>query len=335
MRRWRGIAWALMATCALACKEAPAPPAAAARVEPPKVTVEAPTTGLPAPLPRSDAFRRGIVLGPLWAPENEGAWKKRQLALLDRAVARGVTDLQVVVQWTQVSVSAIEIAPFESVHDTLLTWVLDKAKQRKLRVLLTPRVAVENEASWAVRGLAPSSWERWWWSYQRVALHYAKVAATRKVAMYAVGSELSSTEGQLDRWRKLIKAVRKVYPGKLTYMAAAEGFDKVPFWDALDVVGISVDQAEPRSESQLVELLSPLPKRIGRSSKARDLGYLISEASCGEGERDDARELLCQRALFHSFSAEVRLLGVFVSPGPANNSRAGDVVSHWYRNSKS
>ncbi|HEX5656421.1 MAG TPA: hypothetical protein VFX59_04465 [Polyangiales bacterium] len=330
MRRWRGIPWALLATCTLACREQPAQGAVPKRVELPVVTVEAPTTGLPMPMVRNDAFRRGLVLGPLVAPEDEDEWKKQQRALLDRAAVRGVTDLQLIVEWMQTSVSAVEIAPFESVHDTLLTWLIEQAKQRKLRVLLTPRVAVENEASWAVRGLKPSSWERWWWSYQRIALHYAKVAATRKVTMLAIGSELSSTEGQLDRWRKLIKAVRKIYKGKLTYLAAAENFDKVPFWDALDVVSIAVDQAEPRSEAQSVELLSPLPKRIARVNRA----YLISEASCGEGEHDDARELLCQRALYRNFSEEPKLQGVFVSPGPESKT-AGDVASHWFVNSKS
>lgn len=325
----RGITWALLATCALACGEQPAQGAVPKRMELPEVTVEVPSTGLPMPMVRNDAFRRGLVLGPLVTPEDEEAWKQQHTALLDRAVARGVTDLQLVVQWMQTSVSAVEIAPFESVHDVLLTWLIEQAKQRKLRVLLAPRVAVENEASWAVRGLKPSNWERWWWSYQRIALHYAKVAATRKVAMYALGSELSSTEGQLDRWRKLIKAVRKIYKGKLTYVAAAEGFDKVGFWDTLDVVSIAVDQAEPRSEAQLVELLSPLPKRIARANKA----YQISEASCGEGERDDARELLCQRALFKNFSEEAKLQGVYINP--AAEKSAGDVVSHWYKNSRS
>jgi hypothetical protein len=333
MRRLRAFAWALLATCALACKDPPAEGSAPKVLELPEVTVELPTTGLPMPMVRNEGFRRGIVLGPLWAPEDDDAWKKNHRELLDRAVARGVTDVQLVVQWMQTSTSAVEIAPFESVHDVLLTWLIDQAKQRKLRILLTPRVSVENEAGWAVRGLKPSNWERWWWSYQRIALHYAKIAATRKLNMYAIGSELSSTEGQLDRWRKLIKSVRKIYKGKLTYLAAADSFDKVAFWDALDVVSIAVDQAEPRSEAQLVELLSPLPKRIGKSKKA-DSGYLISEASCGEGQHDDARELLCQRALFHNFSEEPKLQGVFVSPAPESKT-AGDVVSHWFVNSKS
>jgi hypothetical protein len=337
MRPLRAMSWAVLAACTLGCSEAKAPNAAPRMTVLPEVRLETPSGGLPTPMVRNDAFRRGIVLGPLVAPEDEAKWKRQHTQLLDRAVTRGVTDLQLVVQWMQTSTSALEIAPFESVHDTLLTWLMDEAKRRKLRVLLTPRVSVENEASWAARGLKPSSWDRWWWSYQRIALHYARVAATRKVSMYAVGSELSSTEGQLDRWRKLIKAVRKIYKGKLTYLAAADGFDKVPFWDALDVVGIAVDQAEPRSESQLMELLSPLPKRIGRSGKARELGYLISEASCGEGEHDDARELLCQRALFQSFRDESRLQGVFVNPAPAAgpSAHAGDVVSHWFTNSKS
>jgi hypothetical protein len=60
---------------------------------------------------------------------------------------------------------------------------------------------------------------------------------------------------------------------------------------------------------------------------------LISEASCGEGEHDDARELLCQRALFKNFSEEAKLQGVFINPAPEKS--AGDVVSHWYKNSRS
>jgi hypothetical protein len=312
------------------------------RVELPEVRVEIPKTGLPVPMPRGDGFWRGIVVGPLVAPEDEARWKREQTGLLDRAVARGVTDLQLVVQWLQTSASAVEIAPFESVHDTLLTWLIDQAKQRKLRVLLTPRVAIEEEASWAVRGLEPSNWERWWWSYRRIALHYARIAATRKVAMYSIGSELSSSENQLDRWRKLIKDVRKIYRGKLTYLAAPDTFDKVPFWDALDVIGIAVDQATPRSEAQLLEELAPLPRRLAKYAKARELGYVLSEASCGEGERDDLRELLCQRALFQSFSEDTKLEGVFVSPAPDHRERtsgsgaaySGDVISHWYRGSR-
>jgi hypothetical protein len=297
---------------------------------------------------RGETFRRGIVLGPLEAPEDEEEFKRAQLAQLDRAVSLGATDLQLVVRWLLTDLRATEIAPYDSVHDDLLTWVIDQAKRRNLRVLLTPRLAVENENERGAQKLKPENWEYWWWSYRRIALHYARVAATRKLSMYAIGSELSSTEGQTDRWRTLIKEVRKIYKGKLTYMATAENFERVGFWDALDLVGVSVDQEKPRGEEQLVERLSLLTKKLARSPKVQAHGYLIAELGCGSGAPDAERELLCQRALYQSFRDQSELQGVYVraaSDGPRPTRAADDdddvtearsaaeVVRHWYRNS--
>jgi len=302
---------------------------------------------------RNENFRRGLVLGPLEATEHDEDFKRAHLKLLDRAVAVGATDLQLVLRWLQTDYTSIEIAPYDSVHDDLLTWLIDQAKRRKLRVMLTTRLAVENESERAARKLKPQDWERWWWSYRRLALHYARVASMRKVSMYAIGSELSSTESQADRWRKLIKEVRRIYKGKLTYFAAAEGFDKVAFWDQLDIVGVSVDQEKPRNEAQLLERLNGLTKKLSHSPKVRDLGYVVSELGCGSEPSDAERDLLCQRALFQSFRDESQLQGVFIrsssssspeAPAAARTGSKGgrpsahsgvEVASHWYRNSKS
>ena len=41
------------------------------------------------------------------------------------------------------------------------------------------------------------------------------------------------------RWRQLIKSVRAVYRGRLTYAANFDQYQDVTFWDALDVMGIN------------------------------------------------------------------------------------------------
>lgn len=309
-----------------------------ARIELPSITVESGALDLPEPMRRGETFRRGLVLGPLEAPDDESQFRRTQARLLDRAVALGATDLQLVVRWMQTDVEAVEIAPFETVHDDLLSWVIDQAKRRKLRVLLTLRLAVENESERAVRNLKPASWERWWWSYRRVVLHYARVASMRKVAGYSIGSELGSTEGQTDRWRKLIKEARKIFKGKLTYFASADSFDKIAFWDALDVVGISVDQDKPRDAEQLRARLEPLTKKLARSSKVKDRGYVIAEHGCGTGTPNAQHELMCQSALYKSFGDQSQLQGVYVRPAPERESAAArsaaDVMKHWYRKSR-
>jgi hypothetical protein len=326
------------------CSEQALTNTAPRRIELPAITFAASRSGLHAPMVRGETFRRGIVIGPIDAPENEEAFKRAHVALLDRAVAVGATDLQLVLRWLQVDYASTEIAPFESAHDDLLTWVIDQAKRRRLRVLLTTRLAVENEGERAARKLKPENWDNWWWSYRRLALHYARVAATRKVSMYSVGSELSSTESQVSNWRKLIKDVRKIYRGELTYFASADSFEKVGFWDALDVVGVSVDQEKPRSEAEQLSQLTALTKKLSRSAKVKDRGYVLAELGCGTSPADGSRQLICQRALYQSFRDESQLQGVYVRPAPAASDTetqaetarsAAEVVSHWYQKSKS
>ncbi|MDB4991662.1 MAG: hypothetical protein JWN04_6840 [Myxococcaceae bacterium] len=307
------------------------------------MTVESPRMigGLAKPMLRPAAFRRGLVIGPLSAPESDNDFKRKHAQLLDRAVALGVTDVQLIVRWLQVDYTATEIAPFDSVHDELLSWLVDQAKRRKLRVLLTPRLEVENEGPHSGGAIKPDNWESWWWSYRRVALHYARLGAMRKVAALSLGSELSSTEAQSDRWRKLIKEARKIYKGQLTYLAAPENVEKVGFWEALDFVGIALDQAQPRNEEQLTDKLASLTRKLGRSSKLHELGYVLAETGCGHGDPDPARELLCQYALFQGLRDEPRLEGVFLLPsvnllqGPKSAPQAASqVVAHWYQESR-
>ena len=79
------------ATTNVASASAPIAP----RIQLSSFTIELPrlAAGLPKPAPRAETFRRGLVLGPLEAPEDEEAFKRQHRQLLDRAVALGVTDL--------------------------------------------------------------------------------------------------------------------------------------------------------------------------------------------------------------------------------------------------
>ena len=305
------------------------------------MTFQAPSMngGLPLPAHRDGAFRRGLVIGPLTAPESDDDFKRKHVRLLERAVALGVTDVQLVVRWLTVDYSATEVAPFDTVHDELLTWLVDAARKRKMRVFLTPQLEVEGEGPHSAAGLEPKSWDLWWWSYQRMALHYARFAHYRKVHSLSLGYELGSTEGQTERWRKLVQDARKIYKGELTYVAAPEGLERVGFWQELDFVGVAIDQAQPRSEEQLAEKLAPTLEQLHASKRLREHAYVISEAGCGRGDPDDARELLCQYSLFQSFRDEPKLAGAFLQPsvtlaqGAKYAEGASEVVSHWYKKS--
>ena len=336
-RFWIGLL--LLISGALACSERATPWSAPLQAEPKGRGAEHVPAQLPAPRARDDGFRRGVTLGPLVAPHTVDAFKRALSKRLSQPATLGATDVQLVLHWTQTQPDAVELAPFDSIDDPLLQWLIDSARRRKLRVLLAPSVVVESaEGARPLAALAPSNWERWWWSYRRFVLHYARLAAARKVSLMAVGSGLSSTETQDGEWRALVAEVREIYPGQLTYLADAGGFDRVTFWDALDVTGIAITQPDASTEELQREQLAPLLRRLDATASTRDRGYLISEPAPSHVPLAPELVLRQRRALLHSFGNDARLLGVFLNDGGDAVAKrvtpAAEVIRHWYRQSR-
>lgn len=111
---------------------------------------------------------------------------------------------------------------------------------------------------WLRRGgftgdLKPNSEENWKIlenSYRSYILTYARAAQELKAEMLCIGTELE--QFLLNRpkyWQQLIKEIRTIYKGKLTYAANWDEFKKVPFWSELDFIGI--DAYFPLSDKKL------------------------------------------------------------------------------------
>lgn len=85
-------------------------------------------------------------------------------------------------------------------------------------------------------------------SYRDFILDYAKMAEKQKIEIFCIGTELEKfIEHRPQYWRELIVEVQNVYSGKLTYAANWDEYKRVPFWDALDYIG--VDAYFPVAES--------------------------------------------------------------------------------------
>ena len=114
------------------------------------------------------------------------------------------------------------------------------ARARGLHVLLKPHIWVARGA-WRARIAlsSPDEWQRWFDSYEQWMIGYARLAEEEGVEILVVGTELrSSVERSADRWRQLLQRTREVYSGKLAYAANWDSASEVPFWDALDFVGV-------------------------------------------------------------------------------------------------
>jgi hypothetical protein len=119
--------------------------------------------------------------------------------------------------------------------------LIDKAKSRKLRVILMPIVLLDkprSDTEW--RGsIKPENWDDWFDSYRAMITHYAGIAKDHHVDVLTVGSELVSSEEHPDQWALTIKSVRSIFQGQLTYSSNWDHYTDVPFWDKLDMIGIN------------------------------------------------------------------------------------------------
>ncbi len=111
------------------------------------------------------------------------------------------------------------------------------------RGVFTGTLKMENERDWKILET----------SYREFLLTFAQLAADTNVDLLCVGTELEQfVQNRPEYWQLLITEIRKIYKGKLTYAANWDEFDRVPFWNRLDYVG--VDAYFPLSESKTPSL---------------------------------------------------------------------------------
>jgi len=121
-----------------------------------------------------------------------------------------------------------------------------EAHERGLNVLLTPHVDTRN-GQWRA-SMAPS--DAWFIAYDGFIQKYARIAQRTQCEMFCIGTELiRATQPQYtSHWLTMISAIRAQYNGLLTYASNWNGYvqygitldeyEQVPFWSALDYIGI-------------------------------------------------------------------------------------------------
>ena len=104
--------------------------------------------------------------------------------------------------------------------------------------------------------LSTEDWNTWFTSYRTHMLRYARMAQEYDVELLCVGTELrTAIQQKPEAWMQLIKDIQTVYTGKLTYAANWDDpIEAVPFWDAMDYIGIQAyfpltEERSPELES--------------------------------------------------------------------------------------
>jgi hypothetical protein len=199
---------------------------------------------------------------------------------LNEMVKVGATWVQFTPVWGQSTTSASVIARTpQTVNDDHLERIIALAHRYGLKVFLTPHIYVPNESRSTIR---PDDHEAWFASYTTFIGHYAAMAQRLGVEQFAVGSELASISDDRPGWLQVIREVRAGYDGTVMYAAEPGEAERVPFWDALDMIGIdayfSLSTASTTDVSALQRAWEPIRAAIAEGSARYGLKVLFTEA---------------------------------------------------------
>lgn len=119
-----------------------------------------------------------------------------------------------------------------------ITATLDSAATLGIISILKPHIWIRGSWPGEIQMSNETDWEKWFNNYTAFILEYAKLAEANQIPILCIGTELEMTSGRESDWRAMIRAIRRVYSGELTYAANFTEFEKVKFWGALDYIGI-------------------------------------------------------------------------------------------------
>lgn len=127
---------------------------------------------------------------------------------------------------------------------------IGQLQTRGIKVMLKPHLWIRHgQYTGHLTMQNEDDWKAFEDSYRIFILDYAKLAQIEQVNIFSIGVELEQfVASRPNYWRKLIKEVRAIYKGKLTYASNWDEYSRVPFWDQLDYIGI--DSYFPISEMQ-------------------------------------------------------------------------------------
>ncbi len=110
----------------------------------------------------------------------------------------------------------------------------------KVKLMIKPQIWVwKGEFTGNIEMKSEENWRVLEDSYSAFILTYAKTAQELNADVFCIGTELEKFV--INRpvfWKNLIKKIKNVYKGKLTYAANWDEFKRVPFWLQLDYIGI-------------------------------------------------------------------------------------------------
>jgi hypothetical protein len=113
-------------------------------------------------------------------------------------------------------------------------------KNKGLKVMLKPQIWIgRGDFTGHISMKNQTDWVAFENNYEKFILEYAKLAQGTSCDIFCIGTELNTfVVSRPLFWNRLIKKIKSVYKGKITYAENWDTYKKVPFWSSIDFIGI-------------------------------------------------------------------------------------------------
>ena len=161
--------------------------------------------------------------------------------------------------------------------------LIQYAKDHGLKVMVKPHVW-DRGAGWVgdFNLESEEKWKVWETDYTKYILNHAIKADSMGVELFCIGTEYRIPARERPAfWRSLIKQVREVYKGKITYASNWDNFENIIWWDDVDYIGI--DAYFPLAEgshpglSEIMKGWDPIKQQLSLFSEKWGKPILFTE----------------------------------------------------------
>ncbi|CAN8070048.1 unnamed protein product [Agarophyton chilense] len=124
----------------------------------------------------------------------------------------------------------------QNTDDESIRFIVRKVKSMGFKVFLKPVVEIEGDTWRGFLAGSPLWFEK---VYRPFINHMARIAQQERVEVFSIGSEYRNSEVQVHEWNKVIDDVKKLYFGRITYIANHDSYKRFQLWHRLHFISIS------------------------------------------------------------------------------------------------
>ncbi len=160
--------------------------------------------------------------------------------------------------------------------------MIRQAQQSNLKIMLKPHIFVENIGWAGSLSFNTKDWYKWKVNFAKKMLIFAQFAEENNIDILCIGVELkSATQKDSLFFKELIKRIRKIYKGKLTYAANWDNYQNITFWGSLDYIGIDgyfpISLKKSPSKQEIEKGWRKFIPKLERLSKAYEKPIVFTE----------------------------------------------------------